>query len=347
MAEQHGRLRPPSIRDVADRAGVSYQTVSRVLNDHPKIRASTAERVQAAIGELGYRPNRAARALVTARSRTIGVMLTARPLHGPFSAFLAIEAAARERGYAVSATPNASDDADDIARAVDSLLSHRVEGIVAIAPQDRARDAIHRIGARVPVLTLQGGPDEVDGFAIDQRGGARIATRHLIELGHRRIAHLPGPEGWAEADDRRRGYRAEIAAAGLEPLLAPRGDWSPDAGYEIGRRLLAELKPTAVFAANDEMAIGLLAAAAEAGVAVPSRLSVVGFDDIPPAKYLSPPLTTVEQDFAELGRRTIAALIDEIEHGASLQQHPPLASRLIVRGSTAMITNRTQDARGG
>jgi DNA-binding LacI/PurR family transcriptional regulator len=271
---------------------------------------------------------------VTARTHTIGVVLTARALHGPFSSFLAIERAARERGYAVSATPNASDDAADIARAVDALLAHGVEGIVAIAPQDRAREAIHRVGTRIPVITLQGAPDEIDGFVIDQQGGARLATRHLVGLGHRRIAHLPGPEGWAEADERRRGYAAEMAAHGLEPLIAAEGDWTPGAGYASGRRLLLDESVTAVFAANDEMAIGLLAAAAEAGIAVPGRLSVAGFDDIPAARYLAPPLTTVEQDFAELGRRAIAALIDEIEHGAPLQQHPPLTSRLIVRSST-------------
>lgn len=344
MGEQQGRTRPPSIRDVADRAGVSYQTVSRVLNQHPKIRASTAERVQAAIGELGYRPNRAARALVTARTRTIGVLLTAKALHGPFSSFLAIEAAARARGYAVSATPNASDDAVDIAHAVDALLAHGVEGIVAIAPQDRARDAIHRVGARVPVLTLQGTPDEIDGFAIDQQGGAHLATRHLVQLGHRRIAHLPGPDGWAEAGERRRGYAAEMASHGLEALLAPAGDWTPGAGYASGQQLLRDRSVTAVFAANDEMAIGLLAAAAELGLRVPDELSVVGFDDIPAARYLTPPLTTVEQDFAELGRRTIAALIDEIEHGGPLRQHPPITSRLIVRSSTAMVTNRQRHA---
>jgi DNA-binding LacI/PurR family transcriptional regulator len=138
-----------------------------------------------------------------------------------------------------------------------------------------------------------------------------------------------------------------MAANGLEPILAPAGDWTPDAGYASAREVLRNPSVTAVFTANDEMAVGLLAAAAEAGIDVPGRLSVVGFDDIPTAKFLSPPLTTIEQDFGELGRRTIAALIDEIEHGASLQQHPALTSRLIVRSSTAMVTNRIQHVRVG
>ncbi|HET6825900.1 MAG TPA: LacI family DNA-binding transcriptional regulator [Amnibacterium sp.] len=342
MDERDRPHRAPSIRDVAEAAGVSYQTVSRVLNDHPKVHPDTAARVQAAIVELGYRPNRAARALVTKRTRTLGVLITARPLYGPFSSFLAIEQAARERGYAVTASPNASDDVADIAQAIDSLLMHGVEGIVAIAPQDRARDAIHKIGARVPVLTLQGAPDEIDGFPIDQRGGARLATRHLVELGHRRILHIPGPPGWAEAEERRRGYLEEMAAHGLEPLLADPGDWTPEAGYISGRSAFARWDVTAVFTANDEMAVGLLAAAVEAGLHVPEDLSVVGFDDIPSARYLAPPLTTVEQDFWEIGRRAIDALIDEIEHGVALPRTPPLPWRLVVRSSTAQVTNRAR-----
>jgi DNA-binding LacI/PurR family transcriptional regulator len=344
MTEQQRRDRAPSIHDVAEAAGVSYQTVSRVLNDRPKIAPATRDRVLAAIDALGYRPNRAARALVTSRTRAIGVVLTARALYGPFSTFLAIEAAARQAGYAVSASPHASDDAEDIVRAVDSLVSHGVDGIVAIAPQDRARDAVQHLGARVPVLTLQGLPDEVDGFGFDQRGAAGLATAHLIELGHRVIAHLPGPDGWAEADERRRGYVEEMAAHGLEPLLAPAGDWTPESGYLSAAALFARGDVTAVFAGNDEMATGLLAAAAEAGLAVPRDLSVVGFDDIPAARYLAPPLTTVQQDFTDLGRRVVAAMIDEIEHGAPHERRPALGSRLVVRSSTAMVTTRERHA---
>lgn len=347
MDEQGDRRRAPSIRDVADAAGVSYQTVSRVLNHHPKIAASTAARVHAAIEQLGYRPNRAARALVTSRTRTIGVVLTARALYGPFSTFLAIEAAARHRGYAVSASPHASDDAEDIVRAVDSLVAHGVDGIVAIAPQDRARDAMHHVGVRVPVLTLQGHEEEVDGYGFDQRGAARLATAHLVELGHRVIAHLPGPDGWAEADERLRGYLEEMERHGLDPTLAEPGDWTPRSGHESGRLLLARGDVTAVFSGNDEMAIGLLAAAAEAGLTVPDDLSVVGFDDIPSARYLVPPLTTIQQDFGDLGARVVGAMIDEIEHGGPREHPRALGSRLVVRGSTAAVTNRLRHASAG
>lgn len=327
--------RAPSIRDVALAAGVSYQTVSRVLNDHPRIRASTAERVRAAIGELGYRPNRAARALVTSRSHTIGVFITARSLHGPFSSFVAIEQAARERGYAVSATPNTSEDQGDIAWALDGLLSRGVDGIVAIAPQDAVRAAIRRIASRVPLIALQGGPGEPDGLSVDQQGSARAATRHLIELGHRRILHLPGPDGWAEAEERRKGYLAEIAANGLEPIVGPAADWTPDGGHTVGREVLATGGFTAVVSANDEMAIGFIAAAREVGIRVPQDLSVVGFDDIPTARYAAPPLTTVRQDFTGIGRQAMASLIDAIGHVESVESVPARPFELIVRESTA------------
>ena len=334
--------RAPSIRDVALAAGVSYQTVSRVLNDHPRIRPSTAERVYAAIGELGYRPNRSARALVTSRSHTIGVLITARSLHGPFSSFVAIEQAARERGYAISATPNTSEDADGIAWALDGLLSRGVDGIVAIAPQDAARAVIRRIASRVPLIALQGGPDEADSLSVDQQDGARAATRHLIELGHRRILHLPGPGGWAEAAERRRGYLAEMAEHGLPPLLGPAADWTPGGGHAAGRAVLsaggAGLSAddfSAVFSANDEMAIGFVAAAREAGISVPRGLSVVGFDDIPTARYTTPPLTTVRQDFTGIGRQAIARLIDAIDHAEPAEAAPARPFELVVRDSTS------------
>lgn len=345
MRESEGRLRPPSIRDVAERAGVSYQTVSRVLNAHPNLRAETIDRVQVAIQDLGYRPNRAARALVTSRNHTIGVLLSARALYGPFSSFITIVDAARERGYTVTTTPNASDDPRDIVAGLDALLAHGVEGIVAIAPQDRAREAVRQSGASVPVLTLQGGPDESGDFGFDQREGARLAVRHLLGLGHRRIAHLPGPSGWAEAEERQRGYESIMRDHALTPIVAAEGDWTSDSGTAVGRRILAHDPPTAVFAANDETAIGVLAAAHDLGLAVPADLSVVGFDDVPYARHLRPALTTVRQDFGELGRRAIRLLIDEIEGTERALPPRRVLPRLIVRQSTAKVTIGERPAR--
>ena len=345
MREADGRPRPPSIRDVAERAGVSYQTVSRVLNEHPSLRPDTVDRVRAAIDELGYRPNRAARALVTARNHTIGVLLTARALHGPFSSFITIVEAARERGYTVTTTPNASDDPADILAGLDALLAHGVEGIVAIAPQDRAREAVRMSGAAVPVLTLQGGPSEAHDYGFDQQEGARLAVRHLLALGHRRIAHLPGPSGWAEAEERQRGYEAIMREHGLPSLVMPEGDWTPSSGLAIGLRVLPVLRPTAVFAGNDEMAVGLLAAAHDLGLSVPLDLSVVGFDDVPYAQHLRPALTTVRQDFVELGRRAIGVLLDEVEGTVPAEPPPRVLPYLVVRESAAQVTIQPQQAR--
>lgn len=345
MADE--RRRAPSIHDVAALAGVSYQTVSRVLNDAPRIRPVTAERVQAAIRELGYRPNRAARALVTRRSRTIGVLLTARALHGPFSSYLAIVDAAAERGYGTTTTPAPAGDAVDPTEAVGLLLNQGVDGIVAIAPQDSARSALSGLGARVPLITLQGGPDEVHDFGFDQREGAVAAVEHLIELGHRRIAHVPGPRGWAEAEERERGYRAATARHGLEALVTRPGDWTAESGHRIGRDLLEADAPTAVFAANDETAAGVMAAARELGLALPDDLSVVGVDDVPLARYLDPPLTTVRQDFAVLGRRALDVLVAEIEGDLEHAVHERLPPRLVVRASSAQVTNRSRHALRG
>lgn len=333
-------MRPPSIHDVARRAGVSYQTVSRVVNEHPQIRPETAERVQQAIEELGYRPNRAARALVLRCTRTIGVLLSARALHGPFSSFLAVVDAAAARGYTVTTIPTASDRPEDVARGVDALLAQGVDGIIAIAPQDRARSAIQGIGARVPVMTLQGGPGEREDFGFDQRQGARAAVSHLLALGHRVVLHVPGPHGWAEAEERARGYELEMRAHGLEPLLARESDWTAASGHRSALAALPGSDATAVFAANDETAFGVLAAARELGLRVPADLSVVGVDDIPTARFVDPALTTVRQDFGVLGRRAITVLIAEIEGDDAHAGHERIVPELVIRDSTAKVTKR-------
>lgn len=319
--------------------------MSRVLNEHPSIRADTVERVRTAIRDLGYRPNRAARALVTSRNHTIGVLLSARALYGPFSSFLTIVDAARRRGYTVTTTPNVSDEPEDILAGLDELLAHGVEGIVAIAPQDRSREAVRLSGADVPVLTLQGGPEEVHDFGFDQQEGARLAVGHLVGLGHRRILHLPGPSGWAEAEERQRGYEAAMREHGLPPIIAPEGDWTSDSGRAIGLRVLGDLRPTAVFTANDDMAIGLLAAGHDLGLQVPVDLSVVGFDDVPYARHMRPALTTIRQDFQELGRRAIALLLHEIEGTTPAARPTRVLPRMIVRDSTAEVTIEGRSAR--
>ncbi|MGN6761826.1 MAG: LacI family DNA-binding transcriptional regulator [Leifsonia sp.] len=328
--------RAASMRDVAALAGVSHQTVSRVINEHPSIREATRQRVLDAMSQLHYRPNRAARALVTARSRTIGVLSTsAAALYGPVSSINAIQDAGRAAGYYIAVAQLADLSPGSIAAGLDHLLAQSVEGIVVIAPQEVVLDQLQTAGLTVPYVTLQGGPSTVQReLTVDQVAGARTATRHLIELGHRRIAHISGPLEWFEAQARVHGYRVELAEAGLEPEPAAAGDWTAESGYRVGLRVLTDPRVTAVFTSNDQMALGLYHAANEAGRRIPADLSVVGFDDIPEAAHFWPPLTTVRQDFTELGRRSIESIVAEIEGGTE-PTAVSLQPDLIVRASTA------------
>jgi DNA-binding LacI/PurR family transcriptional regulator len=329
------KARAPSIRDVARLAGVSHQTVSRVLNDHPSIRESTKARVLAVMGDLQYRPNRAARALVKGRSRTIGVLSASSEQYGPASSIAAIQDAARDAGYYVNTANLTSVDRDSIEAAVDHLMYQAVEGIVVIAPQVRVFDALSELSIDVPFVTLQStGRMEHHALSVDQIGGARLATRHLIDLGHRSIYHLAGPQDWIEAEARMRGFLDEMGAQDV-PTTAPiLGDWTADFGYHAGRELLRIRDFTAIFSSNDQMALGVMHAIHDAGLRVPEDISIVGFDDIPESSHFWPPLTTIRQDFKELGRRCIAVLLDEIA-GDARGYHGTLQPELVVRKSTA------------
>jgi DNA-binding LacI/PurR family transcriptional regulator len=327
--------RAPSIRDVARLAGVSHQTVSRVLNDHPSIRESTKARVQQVMDELKYRPNRAARALVKGRSRTIGVISASSSEYGPASSIAAIQDAARAAGYYVNTANLTSVDRPSIEAAIDHLMYQAVEGLVVIAPQVRVFDALEDMLLDVPFVTLQStGRLDDHALSVDQIAGARLATRHLIELGHRSIYHLAGPQDWIEAEARMRGFLDEMGAMDV-PTTAPiLGDWTADFGYHAGRELLRVRDFTAIFSSNDQMALGLMHAIREAGLTVPGDVSIVGFDDIPEARHFWPPLTTVRQDFAELGRRCIALLLSELAGERTAAYVGTIQPELIVRAST-------------
>ena len=329
------KVRAPNIRDVARLAGVSYQTVSRVLNNSESIRPSTKQRVIEVIEQVGYRPNQAARALVTSRSRTIGVLTSQTAHYGPTTSLHAIEEAAREAGYLVSTTSLAASDQESITDRLEHLMNQAVEGLVVIAPQVRVFDAIRDLEIRVPLVTLDSTDrDNQRSLSVDQIAGARMATRHLIELGHRDIVHLSGPQDWIEAEARMRGFLDEINDADLTTHPPILGDWTADFGHHVGRELLRYRDFTAVFAANDQMALGLIHAFRDAGLDVPRDVSVVGFDDIPEAAHFWPPLTTVRQDFAEIGRRAVALLLGELRGELPLN-HDQILPELIVRESTA------------
>ena len=225
--------------DVARLAGVSYQTVSRVLHESPHVRGDTRDRVLAAITALEYRPNSVAQALVTGRSRTLGVVSFDTTLYGPASTVLGVEEAAHDAGYAVSIASLRSLERGAVVRAVETMSAQGVDGIVVVAPQRSAVEALLQIPRDVPVVAVEAGPDDtVPVVAVDQLAGAMAATRHLLSLGHRTVHHLGGPEDWLEAEQRVEGWRAALAAAGVPAPRLLRGDWSPRAGYELGRKLL-------------------------------------------------------------------------------------------------------------
>lgn len=335
------RTRTASIRDVARLADVSYQTVSRVLNGHPSIRPETKQRVLDAMSALDYRPNQAARALVTSRSRTIGVILGSRGEFGPTSSLAAVEDSAREHGYWVNTAYLRDTTPETIRAAVEHLRRQSVEGIIVHAPQVRVFDVLADLDVDIPYLGLHSAERGVAEIAEDQVSGARMATEHLISLGHVEIVHLAGPQDWIEAESRMRGYLHALADADLPTRPPILGDWSADFGYRAATELARRLDFTAVFAANDEMAFGLMHGFRDAGLALPAGMSVVGFDDIPLAAHAWPPLTTVHQQFAGLGRRAVRALLRMVEGDRSAVDAPEafgdadLAPRLVVRASSA------------
>lgn len=329
------------MNDVAKLAGVSHQTVSRVLNDHPNVSSLTRQRVLEAARQLNYRPNAMARGLAGGRSRVVGVVSFDTLLYGPAATLLGIERAARSAGYGVSVATMEHIDQAGVVAALEALADQSVAGVVVIAPQPAAAAALRSLPSGMAAVAVEadmGGT--VPAISVDQVTGARMAVEHLLRLGHRRVWHLSGPRDWLEAQGRIEGWRTALEEAGLAAPELMTGDWSARSGYAAGLRMAERGDVTAVFAGNDQMALGMIRAFHEQGIRVPDDVSIVGFDDIPEAEYLSPPLTTIRQDFDEVGRRCIAVLLGLVEadpregpkHPAP---EPRVAPALIVRGSTA------------
>lgn len=334
-ATTSGPTARPVMADVARVAGVSHQTVSRVLNDHPNVSPGTRAGVLAAIRALGYRPNAAARSLVTGRTNTIGVISFDTTLYGPASMLYGIERAAHPNySVAIASLPNL--DRSSMLEAAERFLGQGVEGIIVIAPLESAVKALPGVAAEVPLVGVGCGTRApLPSVAIDNPVGAAMATHYLLDLGHRTVHHVGGPEHFLDGDERVEGWRHALHEAGAEQPDLLRGDWSAGSGYQAGRRLAQMAEATAVFCANDQMALGLLRAFAEAGRQVPGDVSVVAFDDIPEAGYFLPPLTTMRQDFGELGRRALHMLLDGIAGGGAFREVAPVVPELIVRASAA------------
>jgi DNA-binding LacI/PurR family transcriptional regulator len=327
----------PRSEDVARLAGVSRKTVSRVLNNEPYVSEESRRRVLAAAEELGYRLNNAARALASGRTRSIGVVALATAGYGTASLLVGIEQAVRDAGYALRVVNTPDGDPRSIAGALESLLEQGVDGIVVSVP---IVEGDVPLGVDVPVLFV-GAPPAFSAtrtltVGVGAHELARAATEHLLDLGHTTVHHLAGPRRWYATKDRIEGWRAALAARAAHEPPVLNGDWSAASGYAAGLALASDRSVTAVFAAGDEMAIGLIHGLRESGRRVPEDVSVVGFDGNPVFAYVSPPLTTVRQPFEEASSEGIRLLLHAMEKPDTElppANDPPV--ELVVRGSTA------------
>jgi DNA-binding LacI/PurR family transcriptional regulator len=322
--------------DVARVAGVSSQTVSRVSNGFPGVTEETRQQVLAAMKELGYRPNSAARALKRGEFRTIGVILFSLSTTGNVRTLEAIATSAAEEGYAVTLLPVAVPTQDEVRGAFSRLGELAVDAVIVIMEVHLLDTATVALPPNVQVVVADS--DAGDRYSVvdtDQAGGSRAAVRHLLGLGHRTVWHLAGPEESFAAQRRAAAWRATLTEAGRVPPPLVRGDWSAESGYRAGLRLADEPDCTAVFAANDQMALGLLRALQERGRKVPQDVSVIGFDDIPESGSFLPPLTTVHQDFAEVGRRCVAGVLRQMRLQSAEPGTALVPTRLVLRDSTA------------
>lgn len=326
-----------NIYDVAKLAGVSHQTVSRVLNNHPSIRPATKARVEAAAKQLNYRPSMAARALVTKKNSMLGFIVGDTGLYGPAGMLNAMEKQARLAGYYSLTVAIKQDSPDSWADGIEHLRKIGVEGLVCIAIKREALELAAKVNAGIPIVSID--TEEIPGVTtvgIDNELGARMATEHLISLGHNNILHIAGPKESIEARARLAGFRSAMKAAKLKAHVV-QGDWTAATGYQIGSELdLGADGITGIFTANDALALGMLKAFRLRKIAVPKRVSIIGFDDVPEAPYFEPPLTTVLQDFNNLGRAAMGTLIQKLS--GEMQAKPAdLPPSLIVRESTAEL----------
>jgi DNA-binding LacI/PurR family transcriptional regulator len=327
--------RDATMADVARALGLSHQTVSRVLNDHPSVRPDTRTRVLKAIEELGYRRNSAARALVTRRSQTVGVVSFDTTLYGPASTLAGIEQAAQQAGYFVSVAVARAATVETVRDAIERLIAQSVEGIIVIAPLIGTVEILPSLTRTVPLVVVESGyaPD-LTTVRVDQAEGARLVTRHLLDQGAATVWHVAGPGDWVEAEARVAGWRDELVRAGIRVPDLLRGTWRPESGYRAGCVLARRRDVGAVFVGNDQMALGLLRAFHEAGLRVPEDVLVAGFDDVPEAAFYTPPLTTVRQNFPAVGRRSIDLLLGQVRDVGAEPRQAVLPPELVVRQSS-------------
>ncbi|MFH8252297.1 LacI family DNA-binding transcriptional regulator [Microbacterium sp. B2969] len=327
--------REPSILDVAREAGVSAQTVSRVATGKDVVKAATRERVVDAMRRLGYRPNGAARALKAGRYRSIGVIMFSLATYGNMRTLEAIAGEATAAGYSITLIPLDAATQGSVSGAFARLGEESVDGIVIIIEAHRLNESEIVLPSGLPVVVLDSSAEyDLPVIDTDQAQGARLATEHLLGLGHRTVWHVAGPEESFSAQRRRDSWERTLRAHGApvpEPII---GDWTAESGRAAGALLASIPEATAVFAANDQMALGVMHALHEAGRAIPGDVSVVGFDDMPEAASFWPALTTVRQHFHEVGVAALQALVASIEN-AHVDDTALVPTELVVRASSA------------
>lgn len=333
-----------TIHDVAARAGVSVATVSRVLNSKDLVREETTRQVLAAAKSLRYVPNVAARSLSIRRSQTIGIVLP--DVHGEYfsEVIRGVDVDARHEGYHILVSGSHSDPTEMLA--VMEAMRGRVDGLIVMAPDVPPSALREQFAPDLPVVLLNTVDDLHDAITIDNYGGARSMMRHLASLGHKQIAFIKGPAHNADARERLRGFRHHMRALTGGRASEVDGDFTEHSGY-LAATQIAEMspRPTAIFAANDSMAVGALSLLTERGIAVPGEMSVAGFDDIPIAHYVAPPLTTIRVDIAEVGRRSFALLCDAIRDNTRSKRQECIGTTLVVRKSCAAPQSLTRRGR--
>jgi LacI family transcriptional regulator len=333
--------RRTTLHDVAHFCGVSYQTVSRVVNQDVHVATETRQRVLRAIQELNYQPNRVARSLVTRRSNLIEVVTFGSGHYGPSQMVANVERSARKAGYNLILTNIAEMSVDEIRSALNSLTSRLVDGLILITPVFGVSYAeLLKLAGGTPFVMIDTPLGaEAPSVVIDQQHGGHLATQHLIDLGHRAICEISGPLNWHGAVARHESWRATLYAAGLHPGPSVEGDWTARGGYAAAMRLLESgAEFTGLVVGNDQMALGAMRALRERGLRVPEDVSVVGFDDIPEAVCFEPPLTTVRQDFDALGRQSVEYLIGMMRHTDDITpEQRVLYPTLVERHSTRRV----------
>jgi DNA-binding LacI/PurR family transcriptional regulator len=325
-----------TMSEVADLAGVSYQTVSRVVNEMRDVAPKTRERVLKLLGEVGYRPNLTARELANQQSSVVGVVIFGTRHQGPTQIMVSIEQAAKEMGFSVMFTGIAEESVDEIRRAVTELCSHQVRGVLIHLPIEIGLSHLEKVCPDIQLV----GVDSDLGFKttsvfVNQELGSRLATRHLIELGHRQIGFLGAPLIWRAAKLRYEGWRKELTAHHLVPAARFEADWSAAGGFSVTRDCIIKRRGeiSALVVANDQMAIGAVRAFEEQRIRVPDDISIIGFDDIPEAGFVRPPLTTIKQDFVKLGKLSVQCLVDQLN--GKVWRDRTIRPKLIERNTTA------------